>query len=367
MTLGMTLLLIILIIRQLKDNFANVFLVSLLGLVASGCIYIITLRFLDKPNIIIEIILNATPTLFGSLTYLYVKYSISSHRKFNSLDFLHFIPFLTAIPLSYYDIHYQEISALAIILNIILKVAVSLVYFVMSLIILRRFKNFTHNHFSNIDKVDLKWLAFIVKIGLFSFIVYLFFMLLWVFNIPFIDHVDYYSNLIVFIFILPISYYGLTFTSVFARISTLHTKIEIDFPEIIMGEISPLNIKSEPKELVNPEKADQIYQDLLVLMETRKPYLNENLMLEDLAKELNQHSKYLSYVINTKAGNNFFDFINRFRVMEFNRQVVEPGNKQFTFLSIAFNCGFGSKSSFNRAYKSEMGISPSEFIKKQLH
>jgi AraC-like DNA-binding protein len=172
------------------------------------------------------------------------------------------------------------------------------------------------------------------------------------------------ANMIVFLFILPISYYGITYTTVFAQISTFDAEDEDGLLDAFAGKPFLKDKAPEAKELIAFEKAVTIYQELLILMETKKPYLDEDLMLEHLAKELNQHSKYLSYVINAQAKMTFFDFINHFRVQEFNRKVLEPKNRQLTFLSIAFDCGFGSKSSFNRAYKNEMGISPTEFIKR---
>jgi AraC-like DNA-binding protein len=123
--------------------------------------------------------------------------------------------------------------------------------------------------------------------------------------------------------------------------------------------------KNEKKELISKEEASFILQKIILIIETKKLFEDENLMIEDLAREIDLHSKYVSYVINTIAGKNFFDFINQFRIKEFNAEVLSPQNKNLTFLTIAFNCGFGSKSAFNRAYKSEMGISPTEFIKKQ--
>jgi len=366
MTLGVTLLLIILLAKHLNENFANIFLILLLGLVASGCTYVISLQYINGSFNFITAILNSIPALFGSLTYLYVKYSILPRSKFNPSNFLHFIPFLLAIPLSTYDIRASDISVVSVILNVVVKVVVSIVYFIFSLKILSIYKTDAQNHFSNSDEIDLKWLKFIVLIGLFSYLIYFAIMLFWMFNVALNSRLEFYSNLLVFIFIIPISYYGLTYTNVFARISTFSPDNEIQIVEAADATDAINDVKNDSRELISPEKATQIFQELLLIMNTQKLYLNEDLMLEDLARELNQHSRYLSYVINAKAGKTFYDFINHFRVIEFNRKIAASENKNLTFLSIAFDCGFGSKSSFNRAYKSEMGISPSEYMKKQL-
>jgi len=366
MTLGVTLLLIILVAKHLKENFANIFLISLLGLVALGCTYVISLQYINDSLDFVTAILNSIPALFGSLTYLYVKYSIFPHSKFKPSNFLHFVPFILAIPLSFYDIRAQDISIVSVVLNVVVKVLVSIVYFILALKTLAIYRHDAQNHFSNSDEIDLKWLKFIVVIGLFSYLVYFVIMLFWMFNMALDSRLEFYSNLLVFIFIIPISYYGLTYTNVFARISAFSPDSRIQIVEAVDATDAINDLKNGSRELISPEKASQIFQELLLVMNTQKLYLNENLMLEDLARELNQHSRYLSYVINAKAGKTFYDFINYFRVIEFNRKLTASENKNLTFLAIAFECGFGSKSSFNRAYKSEMGISPSEYLRKKV-
>jgi len=358
MTLGITLLLVILLIPKLNQNSATIYLLALLISMLCGTAYVILLNYFKfSPNLFGHL-LNSLPTLLGVFTYLYIKQSLLLTQRCNKKCLLHFIPFVLSILFSYFETN--ELSLLSVILNIGLKIIVSIVYLVISLKIIQQHQVFSRNHFSNIDKIDLKWLYFIVKLGLISFVFYLIIMLLWAFDVQFIQHIDAYSNLVVLVFILPISYYGLTATSVFVQISTANLLIQ---PVQDIANHPIVETKNELKELVSPEKAEQIYKNLLFVIDSKKLYHNDNLMLEDVAKELNLHSKYLSYVINTKSGKTFFDLINHFRIKEFNAQALSPANKHLTLLAIAFNCGFGSKSSFNRAYKNEMGISPTEFLK----
>jgi len=357
MSFSFTLLLFVLIGRKVKENFANYFLLSLLGMVAIGTLYVISLNYLVLPRFI-NYFINSLPALFGCLIYLYVRYSIYSINQFRLSNLLHFLPVVVAIPLGYFDS--KELTFAGIFLEIGLKIVVSIVYILLTLRMLRNQKKITLNHFSNTDKTDLKWLVFIVRIGLISYFIYLVIMLLWALNFQIADNLGFYSNFIVLIFIFPICYYGLTATMVFVRISNLNAE-QIVKP--IINE-TPERNKSEIKELISHEKAEQIYQQLLLLINTKKLYLNENLTIEDLAREIDLHSKYISFVINSQSGKNFFDFINQFRVKEFNNMVLQPKNKHLSFLAMAFDCGFGSKSSFNRAYKNEMGISPTQFLKE---
>ncbi|HSZ25188.1 MAG TPA: helix-turn-helix domain-containing protein, partial [Cytophagaceae bacterium] len=51
------------------------------------------------------------------------------------------------------------------------------------------------------------------------------------------------------------------------------------------------------------------------------------------------------------------------RVEEFKQKLKDPANKRFSLEGLAFECGFGSKASFQRAFLKNMGITPSEYRK----
>jgi AraC-like DNA-binding protein len=78
---------------------------------------------------------------------------------------------------------------------------------------------------------------------------------------------------------------------------------------------------------------------------------------------LNTQPNYLSQVINEKEGKIFYDYINTIRIEEFKRLAVLPESRKYTLLALAEQCGFNSKSSFNRYFKKVTGQSPSEFMK----
>jgi AraC-like DNA-binding protein len=360
---GLNLLMIILTIRVLKNNIANIFLLALLCIVLIGTSYVISLNYFTLSIPLLKYIINSLPTLVGGLTYLYVYYSINPYKKIRPNILIHFLPLFVAIPLNYYDV--KSISYVSIILNIGLKIIVSIVYIVFSLKLLNQHKINIQNHFSKIENIDLKWLSFIVKVGLLSYLIYFITMVLWAINIEMLANLENYVNSITLFFIFSISYYSISSTKIFEQILKSRTEINMNLQSDLENEKNNTFVdENEKKELISKEEASIILQKIIVLIETKELFKNENLMLEDLARELDLHSKYLSYVINTISGKNFFDFINQFRIKKFNSEVLNPQNKKLTFLAIAFECGFGSKSAFNRAYKSKMGISPTEFLKK---
>ena len=72
-------------------------------------------------------------------------------------------------------------------------------------------------------------------------------------------------------------------------------------------------------------------------------------------------SHNLSEVINTRFRQNFFDFVNSYRIKQVKRELSDSKNSPFTVLALAFDAGFNSKSSFNTIFKKHTGRTPSEF------
>jgi AraC-like DNA-binding protein len=100
------------------------------------------------------------------------------------------------------------------------------------------------------------------------------------------------------------------------------------------------------------------------IMEEKRPYLEPTLTILDLAQMVNMHPHLLSRVINREFHSNFFEYINNFRVEEFKQIAFNPEYKNLTILGIAMECGFNSKSAFNRIFKDTTGLTPGEFIRK---
>ncbi len=114
------------------------------------------------------------------------------------------------------------------------------------------------------------------------------------------------------------------------------------------------------------ETAENYINQLLEMMKEEKPYLNPNLTLYDLSKRLDISPHNLSEIINTKLNQNYYDFINRYRVEEFESNLLKDEFKNFTILVVAFESGFKSKSSFNTVFKKFTGMTPTEYKNQEL-
>ena len=97
-------------------------------------------------------------------------------------------------------------------------------------------------------------------------------------------------------------------------------------------------------------------------MNKEQLYVNSELTLVELAQTLDVLPNNLSQVINTFEQKNFYDYINTKRVELFLKLVAIPENKKYTILSLAFECGFNSKSSFNKYFKKVTNQTPSEYL-----
>ncbi len=106
----------------------------------------------------------------------------------------------------------------------------------------------------------------------------------------------------------------------------------------------------------------KIIERLGGLMSEKRLYKNNELSLNELGVELGITAHQLSELLNARLGLNFNQYVNGFRIEEAKRRLGEE--KGGTILDIAFDCGFGSKSTFNTAFLKATGKTPSEWRKE---
>jgi AraC-like DNA-binding protein len=90
-------------------------------------------------------------------------------------------------------------------------------------------------------------------------------------------------------------------------------------------------------------------------------YRDPDLTLEAMARQLRTHPNHLSRAINCVLCEHFPVLIQRHRVQFFVARAESGALKKHTILDIAFDAGFSSKSTFNRVFKAETGMSPTQF------
>lgn len=112
---------------------------------------------------------------------------------------------------------------------------------------------------------------------------------------------------------------------------------------------------------LSKEESKKYYQKLKRLMEQEKLYLDAELSLTKLSKEVGISSKELSQVINQIEDVNYSQFIVNYRVEEAKQKLKNPKYANYKISAIAFECGFNSISSFNNAFKKATNITAKEY------
>ncbi|MCK5775871.1 MAG: AraC family transcriptional regulator, partial [Bacteroidales bacterium] len=131
-----------------------------------------------------------------------------------------------------------------------------------------------------------------------------------------------------------------------------------------LSEVSEEKTIKEVADISVTEKTEfQIQLNMLdKYMAQNKPYLDAEICLQDLANKIQLSRHQLSALINNEKDMNFYEFINSYRVEEIKKLMSMPENKAIKLLSLAYDAGFNSKSSFNRIFKQSTGTTPSAYF-----
>ena len=296
--------------------------------------------------------------LYGPVIYFYTQGVVYADFSFRRRDILHFIPFLVvavafvANILMADQVAQQEFAdkmvrgglpAWVPVLSLSIYGHV-LIYLYLSWRSLKRYQAVLKDRYSTIHEINLDWLRFMIR----TF-----------FGITLIGMVNSFvpvfrSRVFLFVtvvFLLLVSFYFINRVLVKA----------LSQPALFSG-IRKAESEKYAMSNLSSEQVERHKNELLLLMQQEKLFLEPELKSTDLARELGISTKTLSQVINQGFDQNFFDFVNRFRCEEVKRILRGPDRK-ITILEAMFASGFNSKSSFNKEFKKLTGQTPSEYKK----
>lgn len=295
-------------------------------------------------------ILPSFAYLLGPLLYLYSKALTIASFRFERKHWLHFLPFLavflyrlpfvmqtaeykTAYLNQVFDAYPAELLVIAI--GVRLQV---LVYILVTLRMLVRHGADIRQLFSSLDDISLNWLRNILVFSAF-------FWLLSVVRILFVYKIEtiQLDSLLFSFLIYSVSYMGLK------------------QPEIFVGVKDAEPAKKYAKSTLSQDKAEQYLKTLLKVMETEKPYTRKDLTLAGLAEQLSVSQHHLSQILNERLNQNFFDFVNQYRVEEAKRWLANRDYAHYSLEAIGKEVGFNAKSTFNAVFKKVAQITPSAY------
>lgn len=101
-------------------------------------------------------------------------------------------------------------------------------------------------------------------------------------------------------------------------------------------------------------------------METNKLYLDPDLSLNSLALQIGVQPKMLSAVLNQVLQKGFSEYINTWRVEAVKQMILDPEKRHMTITGIAYDCGFNSQPTFQRAFKAVTGQTPRDYIQNSI-
>jgi YesN/AraC family two-component response regulator len=118
--------------------------------------------------------------------------------------------------------------------------------------------------------------------------------------------------------------------------------------------------------VLSDNQKDQYIEKLLILMDKEKFFMQKQITISHIAKELKTNRNYISQLINDCFNTNFNSFINEYRVREARKLLVKVEFDNYTIEGIGETVGFHSKATFNSAFKKITGVTPS-FFKQNSH
>ncbi|NRB63237.1 MAG: helix-turn-helix transcriptional regulator [Saprospiraceae bacterium] len=159
----------------------------------------------------------------------------------------------------------------------------------------------------------------------------------------------------------------LLYISISGYSNTLITTIKLKLRLLPSPEVPQVGVHDERP--LDPNDAAALHSwktNIIQLFASEEIFRNPNLTLTDLANLLGTNRNIVSKVINREFKMNFNDFINEKRT-EAVISVLHTGvHHQVTLLGIALDCGFNSKTTFNRAFKKYTGVSPKQYISQNM-
>ncbi len=124
-----------------------------------------------------------------------------------------------------------------------------------------------------------------------------------------------------------------------------------------------LNAPKYARVKVDEKEFAGIVARMKAYIEEKKCYVNPELKMSDLAEVLGVSSSKLSQVFSLYVKENYYEFINQYRLEEFKRLIDEGEYKKYTLTALSEKCGF-KKSSFFSTFRKVEGMTPTEYMKK---
>ena len=294
--------------------------------------------------------------LMGPFVFLYVKCVLK--KRLLPQSWLGWLQVLPLFPSVFYVFYFMSLptnqrigllihnidngSWMIDVLNSLFYVQMT-VYLFISYRLIKRYIGDSSVIYKNLNSINISWLKTLLKIDL----------------------------IIMFVSVIPCFYFSNERTSniiaqltmdiqliyIFAK-TTWQTGV---FPSELKSELKTDEKSKESVLKISDDLVEEYLKKLLVFMEEKKPYLNEDCTIQCISEQIGISVHHLSNILNQRFDTNFPDFINQYRINEAQKIINSSLSDKMTLEAIGYECGFGSKSSFNKAFKKLTNLTPSEY------
>lgn len=240
-----------------------------------------------------------------------------------------------------------EYCSLDVVLRLFIFVLTLFYMFLPAVLVMlysKEFKAYLYDNVSDPEDYDLDWLK---KAMIMLSVMYVFYLILLLTNVPLLYVIDKVSILII--------WYYLFYKALFLKVINLDYSFE-------KGWRLPRDRGQNGDDGEQPNFLSRRYaEEVHAWFEKEKPYLREDLRLTDLQRIFPISRSYLSQVFNRELGQSFSDYVNQFRIEE-SRRIMES-EPLTSIQEVAERSGFHSISTFRRAFLKYTGTIPSEYKK----
>jgi AraC-like DNA-binding protein len=335
--------------------------------------------------------LSSLQFLLAPSFYMSILYFVNPTKVFKKVDWLHFLPFIIYVAaetiwnpgkesISTFSLFAINKDVSILVQNILPLIA--LLYLIKCYFILEKHKSNLKLISSTINKISLDWL--VQFLYLLSLII-----IIWLndafFGLPYITQA---TNFVYAASIFFLAYFSIKQKAIFAfkekdikQISDIleyeHYKADIEIVTEVGEAANEINTTRDITEMsavvkekvklkrLTAEQVANLSVQLSTLMKTDKLFLDNDLNLPMVAEKLGIGIHEASFLINETTKDNFYNFINKYRVEEAKKLLASTKMEELNILGIAFASGFNSKTTFNTTFKKIVGISPSKYSKEQ--
>ncbi|HYQ57732.1 MAG TPA: helix-turn-helix domain-containing protein [Draconibacterium sp.] len=315
--------------------------------------------------------------LIGPSIYLYARSQEYQRLRFAKYDIFFLVPFIFSLMVYipfYFEsaeekiMEYEQFGDLeADVENFVWEwIFLVGITFTFLAVALKRFKNYKEKIkalYSDIQKKDFQLTQLLIKLCMAIYAIELASVFLTYYELPF--NIELYNlyDLIQLLILVLIGYDALTSLNNSDEIRKGWEKIRMEEGQSIVQPIKYAGSKLSNKESL------KIRTKIERHMQEHEPYLDSQMRIKDLAEQTGISSHQISQVLNETFQQNFFEFVNYYRVQKAKVLIKEQTKSSLTYSAIGYEAGFNSKTTFYEAFKKATGTTParySESIKDEL-